>query len=97
MAWELKQTDMKGLQKLDMCFLKKDTKVSACNYPAFDHQQDSYFGLTTYNAEQSNFYSNLIYQSIIGNTAHKFRTGISFSADKYNELYQNADHSKEMK
>src|SRR5690606_37481421 len=49
---------------------------------------NAYFGLTPYNAEQGSFYSNLIFQSIIGNTAHKYRTGLSFSADRYDELYQ---------
>ncbi len=52
---------------------------------AFDHTQNSYFGLTRYDANQKNFYSNLIYQSIIGTTANKFKTGISFTYDQYNE------------
>ncbi len=77
-----------GFAKIGYVFPEKKYKSIGLQLSAFDHQQDSYFGLTTYNAGQSNFYSNLIYQNIIGNTAHKFRTGVSFSADKYNELYK---------
>jgi outer membrane receptor for ferrienterochelin and colicins len=51
------------------------------------HEQKSYFGLRTYDAEQRTFYSNLIFESIIRNTAHKFKTGLSFLYDHYDELY----------
>ncbi|HEX8677586.1 MAG TPA: TonB-dependent receptor, partial [Segetibacter sp.] len=61
---------------------------------AFDHNQNSYFGLTTYNGNQKNFYSNLIYQSIIGHTGHKFKTGISFVYDKYNEDFNQTNYSR---
>lgn len=43
------------------------------------------YGLTNYKAKQSGFYSNLIYQSIINNTNHKFKTGISLVADDVKE------------
>lgn len=46
---------------------------------------NSYYGLRSYDATHRSFYSNLIYQSIIHSTEHKFRTGLSFSADDYNE------------
>jgi outer membrane receptor for ferrienterochelin and colicin len=61
---------------------------------AFDHKQKSYFGLTKYNAQQQNFYSNLIYQSIIRTTTHRFRTGLSFVYDKYNEDFQTANYRR---
>lgn len=84
----IKTNRYEGFAKIGYVFPEKKYKSIGLQLSAFNHQQDSYFGLTTYNAEQNNFYSNLIYQSIIGNSAHKFRTGISFSADKYNELYK---------
>ncbi|MDB5193848.1 MAG: TonB-dependent receptor [Segetibacter sp.] len=61
---------------------------------AFNHMQDSYFGLTTYNGSQNNFYSNLIYQSIIGHTGHKFKTGVSFVYDKYNEHFNQTNYRR---
>jgi len=73
--------------KAGYVFPEKVYKSIGFQFSAFTHKQDSYFGLTTYNGQQKNFYANMIYQSIIGNTAHKFRTGLSFLSDNYNELY----------
>ena len=49
------------------------------------HDQNAYFGLTNYDAKQYSIYSNLIFQSIINNTNHKFKTGFSFQYDDYKE------------
>ncbi|MEC5394585.1 TonB-dependent receptor [Bergeyella sp. RCAD1439] len=51
------------------------------------HQQDSFFGHRTYFGSQNTFYSNLVFESIIGNTNHKYKTGTSFLFDGYRELY----------
>lgn len=52
------------------------------------HDQDSFFGFTPYDARQRTLYGNLIYQSIIGNTNHAFKTGASYLLDDYNERYR---------
>ncbi len=49
------------------------------------HRQDAYFGMTDYQAEQQSVYSNLIWQSILGNTNHQYRTGVSFQMDRFEE------------
>ena len=72
--------------KTGYVFPEKKYKSIGIQLSAIDHQQNSYFGLTTYNARQRNFYANLIYQSIISTTTHKFRTGISYVADRYREV-----------
>ncbi|MBA5629382.1 TonB-dependent receptor domain-containing protein [Moheibacter lacus] len=51
------------------------------------NEQKSYFGLRTYDAEQRTYYSNLIFESILGNTAHKYKAGLSFLFDHYDEIY----------
>jgi outer membrane receptor for ferrienterochelin and colicin len=73
--------------KAGYVFPEKKYKSIGLQLSAFDHKQDSYFGMTSYYGRQKNFYANLIYQSIIGTTAHKFRTGLSFLSDNYNELF----------
>ena len=73
--------------KIGYVFPEKKYKSIGLQIAGIDHQQDSYFGFTVYNALQHSFYSNLIYQSIIGTTANKFRTGFSFSSDNYNEQF----------
>ncbi|MCW3160492.1 TonB-dependent receptor domain-containing protein [Chryseobacterium oryctis] len=51
------------------------------------HQQDSFFGLRNYSGKQQTYYSNLIFESIIGNTNHKYKAGASFLYDGYDEMY----------
>ena len=49
------------------------------------HKQTSYFGLNQYNINQKSGFSNLIFNSIIDNTMHKFATGLNFAYDDFNE------------
>lgn len=58
------------------------------------HNQESYFGLNQYDIKQQSYYSNLIFNSIISNTMHKFATGLNFSYDKYSEFVNLADVSR---
>lgn len=51
-----------------------------------NHQQDSYFGLNVYDIQHESVYSNLIFNSIIGDTRTKFKTGLSFTYDRFDEL-----------
>ena len=58
------------------------------------HAQDSYFGLNQYNIKQKSYYSNLIFNSIINNTMHKFATGLNFTYDQYGEFVNAKDYSR---
>ncbi len=51
-----------------------------------NHQQDSYFGLNAYDIQHESLYSTLLFNSIIGDTRNKFKTGVSFTHDNYEEL-----------
>ena len=59
-----------------------------------NHNQDSYFGLNQYTIKQQSYYSNLIFNSIINNTMHKFVTGLNFTFDKYAEFVNLEDVSR---
>ncbi|WP_243472814.1 TonB-dependent receptor [Winogradskyella sp. MH6] len=50
------------------------------------HKQDSYYGLNDYDITHNSFYSNLVYNSIISDSRHKIKTGLSFTYDHYDEL-----------
>ena len=58
------------------------------------HQQDSFFGLRNYFGKQQTYYSNLIFESIIGNTNHKYKAGASFMYDGYQEKYLTDNFSR---
>ena len=51
--------------------------------------QGSDFGFNIHDVDQKSIYANLVYNSIIGDTRHKIKTGISFSYDKYDEFVDN--------
>jgi outer membrane receptor for ferrienterochelin and colicins len=59
-----------------------------------NHEQDSYFGVKVYDIKHESLYSNLLFNSIIGDTRSKFKTGISFTHDSYSELINTSNYSR---
>ena len=62
-----------------------------------NHKQDSYFGLNQYDITHNSLYTNAIYNSIISDSRHKIKTGISYTYDHYDEFLdaQNLDSDYE--
>ncbi|NJB36665.1 TonB-dependent receptor [Croceivirga sp. JEA036] len=58
------------------------------------HQQDSYFGLRDYFIDHESIYGNMLFSSIIGDTQHKFKTGVTFAYDGYEEIALALDYSR---
>lgn len=71
--------------KLGYVFSGKPYKSFGFQVSGVRHEHDSYFGLNDYDADQNTFYGNFIYQSVLSNTAHKFKTGLSIIHDEYDE------------
>ena len=57
------------------------------SYSNIDQGAD--FGNSSHDTNHSSFYSNLVYNSIIGDTRSKIKTGISFAYDNYDEFVNN--------
>src|SRR6185436_4501168 len=66
-------------------FPTKEFQSIGLQVSAINHDQHSYFGLREYSGNEKSLYTNLLMQSIIGSTQHKFRTGVSFMLNKYDE------------
>jgi hypothetical protein len=49
------------------------------------HNQKAYYGLRQYDINHQSFFSNLLFNSIIGNSKNKFKTGINLAWDQYEE------------
>lgn len=58
------------------------------------HKQDSYFGLNQYDIEHNSLYTNAIYNSILGDSRSKFKTGLNYTYDHYNELVNTTDFGR---
>ena len=82
------------LGKLGYMFPQQKYKSIGFIFSAIDYRNNSYYGLTKYDGNQKSVYANLIYQSIIGATIHKFRTGLSFANDHYNEHFNAAIYKR---
>ncbi len=50
------------------------------------HDQEANYGKLDYDAKQESFYSNLIFQNVLGNSSHKYKVGLSYQYDKYDEM-----------
>lgn len=54
---------------------------------AIYHDQDAYYGLRAYDGMEQSLYANLIFLSIIDNSMHKYKAGLSYLFDKYDEAF----------
>ena len=50
-----------------------------------DHDQVSYFGLNQYDIRHKSLYTNFVYNSIISDSRHKIKTGLTVTYDRYDE------------
>ncbi|HEX7414839.1 MAG TPA: TonB-dependent receptor [Bacteroidia bacterium] len=57
-------------------------------------RQTNFYGLTNYNGLQQTFYANYIFQGIINNTNHKYKTGASYLLDNVSETYKLYDFKR---
>lgn len=53
------------------------------------HDQDSYYGKRLYDGQQGTWYTNLIFESIINDTRHKYKLGTNILLDNYQENWGN--------
>lgn len=91
------QIDMnrfEGFAKIGKVYASMPWKSMGLQLSGVVHSQDSYFGNNAYDASQHSFYSNYIYQSILGNTNHKFKTGASVQYDDYSEDFNLTDYGR---
>ena len=49
------------------------------------HDQIGSYGYRTYDVKHESFYTNFVFNSIIGNTKNKFKAGINITRDNYHE------------
>ncbi len=81
----VKTRRLESFAKTSLGFPGQDFKSIGLQLCYIRHTIDAYYGLRAYDADEQTFSSNLIYQSIIGDTRYKFRTGVSFMADTYHD------------
>ncbi|OSZ78060.1 hypothetical protein CAP35_07285 [Chitinophagaceae bacterium IBVUCB1] len=58
------------------------------------HNQDAVYGTTNYSGMQRSMYANLIYQTILGNTNHVLKSGLSNLIDNYDETFRRTAYKR---
>jgi outer membrane receptor for ferrienterochelin and colicins len=89
---EINTSRIEAWGKLGYQFQGKPYKSVGLQLSATGHDHQSYYGLNGHGANEVSYYGNLVYQSIIGSTNHKFKTGLSFLHSSYNERLQSGMH-----
>lgn len=80
--------------KLGFLFENTPWKSIGIQMSTVRHRQESFYGLNNYDATQTGFYGNFIYQSILSNTNHKFKTGFSFQYDYFLEVFNERNFNR---
>ena len=65
----------------------KSYKSLGLQLNAVSQSSEGYFGMRKYTGDETNYYANLIYESVFNNTNHKFRTGLSMQMDNNSEAF----------
>jgi hypothetical protein len=86
-GFELKTRRAEAFWKNGIMFPDKEWKSMGIIFSGVNHDQEGFFGVNNYYGKERSFYANTIYQSIIGNTNHKFSTGLSYLYDDFKEGY----------
>ncbi len=91
---DLRTQRLEGWAKIGKINPKKTWQSTGLQLSGITHHQESRFGLNRYRGSQTSFYANLLFQSIIGNTNHTFKTGTSVQYDDYVESLNGEDFDR---
>lgn len=80
--------------KLGFVYPEKPVKSIGNIFQATFHELKSSIGKNFYNATEKNFYYEGIYQNMIGNTNHQYKTGITFMYERLDDNYNSLLNSK---
>ncbi|MFT5678240.1 MAG: outer membrane receptor for ferrienterochelin and colicins [Saprospiraceae bacterium] len=59
-----------------------------------NHDQEAYFGLRNYNIQHQSGYVNAIFNSIISDSRHTYKTGLNATFDDYQELVETMEYDR---
>jgi hypothetical protein len=81
---EIKTKRLEAFSKTGFFLKRAESSIGWINSYIY-HDLNSFFGLNDYDGRQHQFYSNLMLQTYISNTAHTITTGVSYKFDHFDE------------
>ena len=91
-GFQLNMRRVEGWAKIGHMFPNKPATSVGLQLAGVYHSQDALYGKRPYDAVQKSFYANLIYQSIISNTNHVIKAGLSSLVDQYDEQWNGSTY-----
>ncbi|MEL7120480.1 MAG: TonB-dependent receptor [Bacteroidota bacterium] len=88
-------TRLEAWSKIGLVYPEAPWKTMGLQLSIMNHDNTSSYGNNIYNANQTTFYANYLYQSTFSNTNHSFRTGASFLYDNFDENLNNQIFDRE--
>lgn len=85
---------VEGWTKIGRVFPQKPGTSTGLQLSGVHHTQGALYGLRNYDAEQNTFYANWIFQTILGNTNHQLKAGLSTMVDNYNEQFETKSYAR---
>jgi len=92
-GFQLSTERVEGWAKIGKMFSKPGTSMGL-QLSGIYHNQDAKYGNTNYLGLQRSFYANLIYQTILGNTNHVLKGGVSTLVDNYDETFRLVNYKR---
>ena len=84
---DVRTNHIEGFGKAAIGFEGMPYKSLSFQVDARYYEQQSVYGAKSYNGNEQTLYGNMVYQTIIGSSEHKIKTGASFMYDNFNERY----------
>lgn len=92
---EIHNRQYEFLFKNGFLFPKEEVRTMGIILTGRYHDIDSYFGLRKYSGLNQMVNGNIIFQDMIKNTTHNYKTGFSFLYDNYNESFNDSIFTRE--
>ena len=90
---EIKTNRLEAFSKTGFFLKRPETSIGWINSYIF-HDMNTYFGNNKYDGLQHHFYSNLMFQTYISNTAHVITAGASYVFDYFDENLNDSAFSR---
>ena len=85
---------IEGFAKIGKVFTGMKGTSTGLQLSGMHHEQSALYGKRNYDATQNMFYANWIFQTIINNTNHGLKAGLSSLIDNYNEQFENKVYTR---
>ncbi|MCU0369834.1 MAG: TonB-dependent receptor, partial [Bacteroidales bacterium] len=90
---EVKTSRLEAFSKTGFFLKRAESSIGWINSYIY-HDLNSFFGLNLYHGTQHQFYTNLMLQTYVNNTAHTVTTGLSYKFDYFDESLNDSAFSR---